>query len=113
MASSSGENGPEAYYGFSDVPGCLDFVGYVILYAPDMFPHEDWLGADEQMNLDRAFDGLRYGLSLLRNHRLSSSECAECSTLVESAFERYRRGADVEGQRLLEEFESLLKRSMK
>ena len=31
-------------------------IGYVVLYAPDRFPIEDYLPADEQMTLEKAFE---------------------------------------------------------
>jgi len=61
MALSSPEKDP-AYFGFTDLHGFKDFVAEVIVCAPDMFIPMDWLKPDEQMNLERDFVGLRYGL---------------------------------------------------
>ena len=41
-------------------------IAYVIAYAPDQFPVEDFLADNEQMNLDRAFDQLRQGMQHLK-----------------------------------------------
>ncbi len=46
-----------------DIDSLFDFIGYVVIYAPDRFPVEDYLAPGEQMTLAMAFDELRYGLT--------------------------------------------------
>lgn len=48
-----------------DIDSLYNFIGYVVLRAPDRFPREDYLKEDEQMTLERAFDELRYGVELI------------------------------------------------
>jgi hypothetical protein len=108
MASSSPEKDP-AYFGFTDLNGFRDFVAEVIVCAPDQFMPMDWLDADEQMSLDRAFVGLRYGLDLAAREKGESAQLAECRALVEAAYADYRAGREDAGQRKLEELEMLLK----
>lgn len=42
-----------------------DFVGLVVLHAPDRFRREDFLADCEKLNLDRAFGELRNGLEFV------------------------------------------------
>lgn len=107
MGSSSPETNP-AYFGFTDLHGFKDFVVEVITGAPDDFMEMDWLKPDEQMNLDRAFIGLRYGLKLTAQEKGESTLLAKCRALVEEAYALYRAGQDNDGQAKLEEMESLL-----
>ena len=54
-----------------DELGLRDFIVFVMIYAPDRFPVEDYLPAEKQLNLDRAFAELRTGLeysSVVRKH---------------------------------------------
>lgn len=39
-------------------------IAYVMGYAPDQFPYEDFLPDDQQMNLDRSFEQLRQAFKL-------------------------------------------------
>lgn len=107
MASSSPESNP-AYFGFTDLHGFKDFVAEMIVCAPDQFMPMDWLGPDEQMNLDRAFVGMRYGLDLAAKERGESPLLAQCRELAEAAYADYWAGRDHVGQLKLEEMESLL-----
>jgi hypothetical protein len=107
MASTSPENDP-AYFGFTDLHGFKDFVGGMALVLPDAFMHDDWLAPEDQMNLDRAFVGLRYGLDLAAKEKGESALLARCRTLVEESYAEYKAGRDHAGQLKLEEVEKLL-----
>ena len=80
----------------------------VIVCAPDQFLHEDWRSADDQLSLERAFAGLRYGLQLGAQEKGESAVVARCRDLVEQAFVEYQAGRNREGQHKLEEMEKLL-----
>jgi hypothetical protein len=109
MASGSPETDPATYFGFKDLNGFKDFVVYVLSCAPDLFPYDDWREPDQQVNLDRAFVGLRYGLDVAAREKGESLLLAQCRELVEGAHADYREGRDVQGQSKLEEVENLLK----
>lgn len=98
-----------AYFGFTDLHGYKDFVGYVILCAPDLFPEQDWRDPGEQMNLERAFAGLRYGLTLVSKEAGESPLLERCRQLVEQARADYGAGRDMAGQVKLEEVDRLLR----
>ena len=97
-----------AYFGFTDLHGFKDFVGYVILCAPELFPEQDWRPPDKQMNLDRAFVGLRYGLDLAQKEVGKLPLLDKCRELVEQAYSRYQAVQDLAGQLKLEEMDRLL-----
>jgi hypothetical protein len=107
MGSSSPKDHPA--FGFTDLHGFKDFVSMVITCAPDLFMPYDWLGPDEQLNLGRAFDGLRYGLHLTAREKGELPLLARCSALVEEAYGLYESGQDDPGRRRLEVMEKLLK----
>src|SRR5262245_54726900 len=107
MKSRSPENDP-AYFGFTDLHGFKDFVGYVILCAPELFPEEDWLEPNEQMNLDRSFVGLRYGLQLTAEEKGELPMLPKCRELVEESYQLYKAGDDLAGQKKLEEMQLML-----
>jgi hypothetical protein len=108
MASFSPESDPATYFGFTDLHGFKDFVGSVRLCAPDLFPKRDWRGPDEQMNLDRAFIGLRYGLKLAEEEKGGSELLAKCRDLVEEAYTEFHEGRDRVGHLKLQEMDNLL-----
>lgn len=107
MVSSSPEQDP-AYFGFTDLHGFKDFLIEVIAGAPGDFMEMDWLKPEEQMNLDRAFVGLRYGLDLTASEKGETETVARCRHLVEESYEEYKAGRDADGQRKLEEVDKLL-----
>ena len=39
-------------------------IAYVLAYAPDQFPVEDFLADDDQMTFERAFEQLRQGVEI-------------------------------------------------
>jgi hypothetical protein len=108
MASSSPEADPAKFFGFKDLHGFKDFVIEVIAGAPDSFMEMDWLKPDEQMNLERAFMGLRYGLNVTASEKGENDVVNKCRKLVEESFAEYQAGREVEGQKKLEEMDRLL-----
>ena len=110
MALSSPESDPAKYFGFKDLHGFKDFVGYVFLCAPDEFPYTDWRDPDDQMNLDRAFAGLRYGLDLAASEKGENEVVMRCRQLVDDALEYFHAGDHSAGRRALNEIRNLLKR---
>jgi hypothetical protein len=83
-----------------------DFIGYVVVHAPDGFPQEDYLQPHEQMTLERAFDELRHGLGLLQ---LPALRTQDLQALLDRALQHYRDGDDVKGAHLLQDFEEELR----
>ena len=83
------------------------FIGYVVVGAPDRFPTEDYLPADEQMTLDRAFSELREGMRFVpRAHEPGFHETL--SAHLDAALESYRAGDIKAGAHRLQELRRLI-----
>jgi hypothetical protein len=98
------------YFGFDDLHGFKDFVTEVITGAPGDFMQMDWLKPEEQMNLERAFVGLRYGLQITASEKGESALLDTSRQLVEAAYRDYRSGDEVAGQAKLEQMEKLIRK---
>lgn len=99
---------PQEYFEFTDLSEFMDYLGFVIVCVPVDFPWEDWRSAEDQMNLDRAFVGLKYGLDLAAKEKGESALLQRCRKLVEESYVEYKAGRDHAGQLKLEEMEKLL-----
>jgi hypothetical protein len=53
-----------AQFPFNDLHSFKDYVGFIRLCAPDLFPAREGLAPAEQWSLDLAFDNLRQGMDL-------------------------------------------------
>jgi len=91
-----------------DIDSFYNFIGYVVLTAPNRFPVEDYLPPDEQMTLDRAFTELRQGLQLVDPEVADEKKRAKLSALLDDSLGAYRSGDEVTGARLLNDFEALI-----
>ena len=98
-----------SYFGFDDVHAFKDYLGMVLCCAPDLFIEEEWLPPDQQMNLERAFEGLRYGFDLVE-WEFDGAKAAPMRQLAGEALVAYRKGDDRGGQAKLESAEKLLRR---
>lgn len=83
------------FWAANDLPGTRDFLGYMILYAPE-FPGED------EMTLARAFEELRHGLDV------SGSNSDRISKVLSDALGAFQNGDRERGTRLLQEADSFL-----
>ena len=93
---------------FQDVHSFKDFLGMVIVCAPDNFVTCDWLSAAEQTDLKRAFEGLSYGLNLVEREFGTSDGLNRARVLVSESLEAYRSGSEIAGQQKLEVLEQWL-----
>jgi hypothetical protein len=89
-----------------DITSLYDFIGYVVLSAPDRFPREDYLADEEQMNLDRAFAELRAGAALVEQDFPGANETRGLTELLERSLQAYKRGDEVAGAHLLQDFQN-------
>jgi hypothetical protein len=90
-----------------DASSLYDFIGYVVLYAPDSFPREDYLPESEQMTLGRAFAELHAAVAMVESdlHHASASDLCK---LLEQSAQAYRSGEQVKGAHLLQDFQDLV-----
>ncbi|WP_225782051.1 hypothetical protein [Xenophilus sp. Marseille-Q4582] len=78
-----------------DVSSFYDFIGYVVLRAPDRFPKEDYLPEAEQMNLERAFAELRKGIALVELDNPGADERRGLSRILDETLSLYKAGYEV------------------
>jgi hypothetical protein len=91
-----------------DIDGLYDFIGYVVLRAPDAFPEEDFLQPEEQMNLERAFEELRNAIDLIDPEMMDDAKRRKLLSLLEESLNSYRAGDEDNGVDRLHDFEALI-----
>ena len=88
----------------------IDFIAMVVLSAPDKFLKRDWLKPDEQLNLDRAFDELRYGLNCAAKEVGELAAISTARSMLEEAYTHYREGRINPGAWKLQEMSQVLEK---
>lgn len=88
-----------------DIDSLWNFIGYVVLRAPDRFPVEDYLEPEEQMTLERAFVELRRGIDIIKKDSLPSETEIQLGLLLEQSLQAYRSGEELKGAHLLQDFQ--------
>lgn len=91
-----------------DVSSLYDFIGYVVLRAPDRFPREDYLQDQDQMTLDKAFDELRRGLSFVEADYPDRPILPTLLPVLDEAYASYRAGDEVKGAGHLNDFSAMI-----
>ena len=81
----------------------LDFIAHVYVRAPNRFRQH--IGP---MNLQIAFDELRYGLDCSESEIGDAAIFEKAKRLVDEAFVKYGAGERIEGAHLLQDLEDLL-----
>jgi hypothetical protein len=91
-----------------DIGSLYDFIGYVVLCAPDRFPIRDYLPPDGQMNLDKAFVELRRGIDLIEPDMADDTKRKCLVSLLGEALEAYKAGDERKGAHLVQDFQDLI-----
>ncbi len=86
-----------------DIDSLYNFIGYVVLRAPNRFPIEDYLAPDVQMDLDRAFVELRRGIAFVCPRDSDQEETL--FRLLDASLIAYKTGNEVSGAHLLHAFQ--------
>jgi hypothetical protein len=92
----------------TSIDALYDFIGYVVLRAPDRFPQEDYLRPDEQMTLEKAFEELKAGLAFVDPEVVGDEAKTRLSTLLQESKLAYRSGDRLKGAHTLQDFEALI-----
>lgn len=98
-----------AKFPFNDLHSFKDYVGFVKLCAPDLFPEREGLGKDDQWTLDLAFQGLREGMDLAVSEKRDRPAFAQCRVLVEEAKAAYSAQRLKDGFLKLDDVQKILK----
>lgn len=91
-----------------DIDSFYNFIGYVVLRAPNSFPVEDYLPPEEQMTLEKAFAELRRGLQMVDPEVANELKREKLSSMLEASLIAYRAGDEVKGAHLLQDFEGMI-----
>jgi len=82
-----------------------DHIAYVLAYAPNDFPYRDFLPADQQMNLDRAFEQLRQGIEIAYPEQKMSAKRSVLGQLLDDAYSAYRNNEPIKAGHLINQFQ--------
>jgi len=91
-----------------DINSLYDFISYVVVYAPNDFPSEDYLETHEQMTLDMAFSELRRGIPFVAESHPNPNIAKDLNLILDEAFQFYSLGDDVKGAHRVQDFEALI-----
>lgn len=89
----------------NNIDSLYDFIGYVVLCAPNNFPNEDYLPPDDQMSLEKAFGELKDAVELIDSEVAPSRKREHLYGLLDQALAAYRSGDDFNGAHLLQDFQ--------
>jgi hypothetical protein len=84
-----------------------DFLAQVIVCAPDDFIEVDYLSAEDQLDLEKAFGELSRGMTYLAESIADPSQLERLQNLLDRSLAAYREGDSVKGAQLLQDFERL------
>jgi hypothetical protein len=89
----------------NSVDDLYNYIGYVVLRAPNRFPVEDYLPPDQQVTLEKAFDRLRHGIEIAYPDDFHLEKRVLLYSILDQSFAAYKAGEDVKGAHLLQDFE--------
>lgn len=91
-------------YVMESVDDLSNHIAYVLAYAPDEFPVEDFLEPDQQMNLERAFDQLRQGVVIAYPEDSFAEKRGLLNNILDNCYALYKSGEDFKAAHLLNDF---------
>ncbi len=92
----------------NDLQTLIDFMAYVVLYAPDGLARS-YLKPGDQLDLTRAFNELRYGLDCVAKGTNEAGTVERCKAMLEESYAHYREGRIKEGAWLLQDMQQVLR----
>jgi len=85
-----------------------DFIAVVVLRAPDQFPSQDFLGPDEQLDLQKAFEELRHGVVLVGRDYSDPLLIARLNSMLDESLALYHAGDVFGGAHRLQDFQDVI-----
>lgn len=79
-------------FAFTDLHSFKDYVGFVMLCAPDGFPSQDLVPSTAPWTLEMAFDGLRIGIMYYVAPRCTAEALEGMTVDISEALQRYQSG---------------------
>lgn len=80
-------------------------IAYVLGYAPDQFPDEDFLAPNQQMTLELAFEQLRQGINIAYPEAEFADKRVMLAAILDQSYAAYMAGREIEAGHLLNDFE--------
>jgi hypothetical protein len=90
------------------IEALYDFIGLVVLEAPDRFRRQDFLAEEDQLNLDRAFEELRHGITFVERDFPGADQQRGLSAALDRSLAFYRSGDRLRGAHALQDFQDLI-----
>ena len=91
----------------------IDFLSLVIVHAPDDFPEEDYLAADEQLSLESAYQAIRDGMQYVVPRIPDPAVTDQLSAQLEQSLGWFRQGDAIAGAHLLQDVERTIKQAIR
>ena len=96
-------------YVLQDLADFRDQISVVLLCAPDNFQQPSWMPDEDVLDLESAFDSLRFGLETFANPRMKDpARRDEARRLLEASYEAYKAGEKQKGAHLIQDFERVV-----
>ena len=92
----------------NDIKAFHELLQFVADYAPD-FPAADGAGANEQLDLDTAFQRLEHGLGLFED-RVPAAKFKQLGDSLKQAHEEFRQGNEFHGAHTLGQLQKQLRK---
>jgi hypothetical protein len=90
------------------IDSLYDFIGLVVLSAPDKFRNPDFLSSEDTLDLDRAFVQLRNGIALVLQDFPDADKAGRLSRVLDESLALYKNGDAYGGAHRLQDFQDLI-----
>ncbi|PPU68745.1 hypothetical protein [Xanthomonas pisi] len=90
------------------IDGLYDFIGLVVLSAPDQFRNPGFLAPEDTLNLERAFIELRSGIALVLQDFPDADNGGRLSRVLDRSLAMYKAGDTCGGAHSLQDFQDLI-----
>ncbi|GAB2615475.1 hypothetical protein GCM10027191_09240 [Novilysobacter erysipheiresistens] len=91
-----------------NIDSLYDFIGLVVLSAPDQFRNPDFLAQDDVLDLNRAFVQLHNGISFVVRDFPDADSGGRLSNVLDEALAMYKAGNTQGGAHRLQDFQDLI-----
>jgi hypothetical protein len=85
-----------------------EHIAYVLAYAPNSFPYRDFLPADQQMTLGRAFEQLRLGVDIACPEACFEAKREGLFLLLSQSYAAYTKGDEQLAGAILNDFQNCI-----
>ena len=94
---------------FNDLHSFKDYLAFVKMCAPDLFPVREGVPATEQWSLSLAFKGLYEGLVIAEQEKGPRPVFSECKEIFDAAHKEYLAGNRKGGFELMAKAQKAIK----